>query len=134
MRLPPIALALALSTTPALATDFQALRDDAEISNGLRWVAAADAIRNTCPAIGERTWKARGVALGLLNRAFALGYSMGEATDYVDDRTEQTRVKGEAMAYLRQAGAVEGDATSFCAVGFAEIDRGSAIGVLIRVD
>lgn len=134
MRLPYIALAFALSATPALATDFQALRDDADISSGLRWVAAADAIRNTCPAIGERTWKARGVAFGLLNRAFALGYSMGEATDYVDSEEEQARVKGEAIAYLTQVGAVEGDADSFCAVGYGEIDRGSAIGVLIRRD
>lgn len=134
MRSSVFAFALVLTATPALATDFSALRNDAEIASGLRWIAAADMIRNECPAIGERTWKARGVALGLLNRAFSLGYSMGEATDYVDNPTEQARVKGEALAYLTQVGAVQGNASSFCTIGFAEIDRGSAIGVLIKRD
>ncbi len=134
MRSSVFACALVVMTTPALATDFSALRSDPEISTGLRWIAAADAIRNNCPSIGERTWKARGVALGLLNRAFSLGYSMGEATDYVDDPTEQARVKGEAMAYLAQVGVVEDDPQTFCVAGFAEIDRGSAIGVLIKRD
>ena len=132
MRKSCLALLFVVLTQPAWAVDFQPLRADPEISTGLRWIAAADAIRNTCPSIEERTLRARSTALRLLNRAFSLGYSLGEATEYVDDPTEQARVKAEAMAYLRQAGARDGDAESFCAVGRAEIARSSAIGVLIR--
>jgi hypothetical protein len=132
MRRSVLVLAFLAVTQPAWAVDFQPLRVDPEISTGLRWIAAADAIRNTCPSIEERTFRALSTATGLLNRARALGYSFSEAKAYVDDGTEQARVKAEAMAYLRQAGAVDGNAESFCTVGRAEIARGSAIGVLIR--
>lgn len=132
MRLPALVLAVMLTATPVLSADFQPLRDDPEISTGLRWIAAADAIRNNCPSIEERTWRALSTATGLLNRARTLGYSFSEAKAYVDDAAEQDRVKSEAMAYLLQAGAVDGNSESFCTVGRAEIARGSAIGVLIR--
>ncbi len=135
MTLKTLALTLGLTLTalPAAAVDFGPLRTDPELSAGLRWIAAADTIRNTCPEIEERTWASLNFARKLLNRAFDLGYGFGKAKAYVDDETEQARVRAEAMAYLRQVGAVEGDAASFCAVGRTEIDRKSQIGVLLRV-
>ena len=133
MRVRSYVLAATLAAaTPALATDFQALRTDPEISAGLRWIAAADILRNSCPSVEERTWQSRRTALRLLNRAFSLGYSMGEATEYVDSPTEQARVRSEATAYLRQVGVVEGDAASYCNVAQAEISKNSAIGVLLQ--
>ncbi len=132
MRKPFLALSLCLLTSPAFAVDFQPLRTDPEISTGLRWIAAADAIRNNCPTIEERSFRALSTATRLLNRARSLGYSFSDAKAYVDDANEQARVKGEAMAYLRQVGVTDGDSASFCAAGRAEIARNSAIGVLLR--
>jgi hypothetical protein len=123
----------AATTTPALAVNFQPLRDDPTLAAGLRWIAAADMIRNECPELEEATWRSLGFARQLLNRAFDLGYSFGEARAYVDDPTEQARVKGEARAYLRQAGVPDGaSAAQWCAAGRTEMARSSQIGVLLR--
>jgi len=60
------------------------------------------------------------------------GYSEADFKAFRNNPSEKDRMKAAAAAYLAQAGAVEGDAQSYCRVGRDEIAKGSLIGELLR--
>jgi Family of unknown function (DUF5333) len=60
------------------------------------------------------------------------GYSREEVEAFIKNPEQKARIKAEAAAYLAKAGAVEGDAESYCRVGRDEIAKGSLIGELLR--
>ena len=64
--------------------------------------------------------------------ASGLGYSDAEIEAYIDDKSEERRLEGIARQRLASMGAVAGNAETYCAVGRAEISKGSAVGRLLR--
>lgn len=118
--------------TASFANNYDGLRNDAKLANGLRWVSAAIMIQDTCPDISARLLRGLGFLNSLRSHARGLGYSNDVIKAYVDDPTEKARVEGEALQYLRSEGVVPGDASSYCAVGRDHIARKTQIGVLLR--
>jgi predicted transcriptional regulator len=60
------------------------------------------------------------------------GYTEADVKAFLKDKTEKTRIKASAKTYLANAGAVDGDAESYCTVGRAEIEKGTLAGSLLR--
>ena len=91
-----------------------------------------DIIRNTCPTISARMVVVYSKLKALERYARDKGYSEADFQAFRDDKVEKNRMKAQAAEYLRAAGAVEGDAESYCRVGRDEIAKGSLIGELLR--
>ncbi|MEM9434539.1 MAG: DUF5333 domain-containing protein [Pseudomonadota bacterium] len=132
MMIRPLALALAMIATPAIADARVALKDHKPIERGLVIVAIGDALRKNCTSISPRFLRAYGYARGLYNQARALGYSDSEIDAYLDSETDKARVREKARAYLVSKGVKMQEPASYCAVGRTEIERNSQIGVLLR--
>ena len=64
--------------------------------------------------------------------ARAQGYSEDEVKAFMKDKTEKSRIKALSADYLKKAGAVEGDAESYCKAGRDEIAKGTLAGSLLR--
>lgn len=122
--------ALMAVATPALALD--PLPDEAHINDSLRAGRIGDVIRKTCPSISARMFTVLGKIEDLKRYAMAKGYSREEVEAFIKNDDQKTRIKAEAAAYLAEAGAVEGDAESYCRVGRDEIAKGSLVGELLR--
>lgn len=108
------------------------LRDHRGVNEGLAIIAAADMIRKTCPEIDARWMRAYGYMRSLKRMANEAGFSDDQIEAFVKDKAEKTRVEGIARDWLAAQGAVEGDPQTYCAVGRAEIDRNSQVGVLLK--
>ncbi len=133
--MPRLAFALFLSllaALPAAAENWDLLRDDPAISEGLVNFAIARHIQNRCPTISARRLRAIGYINDLIGDATALGYSRGEIRDYVFDEAEQDRVRAIADDRLAARGASPTMMEGYCTVGREEIAAGSAIGRLLR--
>jgi Family of unknown function (DUF5333) len=124
-----IALLLAMAS-PALAMD--PLPQEAHINDSLRAGRIGDVIRKTCPTISARMFTVLGKIEDLKRYATNKGYSREEVEAFIKNPEQKARIKAEAAAYLAKAGAVEGDAESYCRVGRDEIAKGSLIGELLR--
>lgn len=127
-------LALVLAGSPVPAADLPPLSDNAYINERLIAAKIGDLIRRTCPDIEARRIFAIREALKLRDYALELGYSMDEIEAFVESDREKQRVTDAASAYLSANGVVEGDASSYCALGRAEIERGSITGTLLRMN
>ncbi len=126
---------LATLTVVTLAGATQAkpaLRDVPEIRDGIIAVGIAYEISEQCDEIRARKLRGLNFLFGLKSTARNLGYSDSEIDAFVDNRAEQDRLEAMARAQLAQKGAVPGDAATYCAVGRAEMAKGSAIGNLLR--
>jgi hypothetical protein len=110
------------------------LRDVAEIDDGILYIAIANEIRKTCDDIQARMIRALTRARGLHNRAKALGYSDAEIEAYLESKDEKNRMRRRGAAYLAQHGASQDRPESLCRLGRDEIERNSAIGVLLRAN
>ena len=133
MRISILAFGAVLAASPATATDFQPLREDPEIANGVLSYAVADFLRENCSQIEERTVRGKVFLLSLVTRAQSLGFSLDEATAYVDDPVEQERVQVQAMAYLRSQGLPEDpEESDWCRVGMAELDKRTPVPLMVR--
>jgi len=108
------------------------LRDVAEIDDGLLWVAIANEIRERCDDVSARMVRAMVTLRGLHTRAKALGYSDDEIEDYVTSKAEKTRMRHRGEAYLASTGVSLDQTDQVRALGRREIDRNSAIGVLLK--
>lgn len=109
-----------------------ALRDVAEINEGLIAVGSAVEISDKCSTISPRTLRGYNYLYQLRNRASELGFSEAQINAYVDSSVEKARLEGIARARLAAKGVVPGQEATYCAVGQAEIAAGSAIGQLLR--
>lgn len=122
------AAALATGT----ATDYTALRTDSRVQGELLGASMAYIIDEQCPSIRLRRFKLLTYALSLNSHAKGLGYSGREVETYVNDPDEQARFRAMALEVLLQKGAVQGDGESFCAIGRAEIEKGTYVGSILK--
>lgn len=129
-----ILLALAMSLVAAGAAHaLQPLRENAYVNERLVAAQVGDIIRKTCPTIGARLLYAISQADKLEAWALKQGYSRDEIRAFIRDPGEKRRVRAEAEAYMAAHGVVVGDVESYCALGRAEIERGTITGSLLFV-
>ncbi|CUH80412.1 hypothetical protein TRM7557_02881 [Tritonibacter multivorans] len=108
------------------------LRDVAAIENPLFAVAVAQEVAEQCDTIAARTFKGLRLLYSLRSTANGLGYSDREIRAYIDSDQEKARMRAKGERLLRQNGVNLDDPETFCAYGRAEIQKNSAIGVLLR--
>ena len=125
------ALAAALML-PAAAGAKPSLRDVQEIEDPLFAVALAKEVADNCGNIAPRYFRGLGQLRRLKARANELGYSDAEIRAYIESDAEKDRMRAKGEQLLAQNGVSYGDEQSFCAYGRAEIEKNSAIGVLLR--
>ncbi|HGG06727.1 MAG TPA: hypothetical protein ENK28_14810 [Aliiroseovarius sp.] len=116
----------------AMATDFTKLRNDQRVHNELLVASLIYLITDNCSDLKVRKLRLVGRVLSLQKYARGLGYTNSEISDYIDSKEEQDRFRAIAEPMLAKMGAVKGDANSYCAVGRAEIEKGSEIGAALR--
>lgn len=125
--------ALILAFTIAFSASARpALRDNAQVTNGLIAVGMALEIEKQCDEISARKLKGLMFLSSLKRAAKGQGYSEQEIEDFVDNKAEKAKLEARARANLAQKGAVSGNAESFCTVGRAEIAAASVTGGLLR--
>lgn len=130
MKLVPMTLALLLLAMPAVA--LEPLPQEKHINDSLRAGRIGDVIRKTCPTISARMFVVLGKIEDLKRYALAQGYSRSEVEAFIKNPEQKARLRAEADAYLAAAGAVPGQPETYCAVGEAEIAKGSLVGQLLR--
>jgi hypothetical protein len=108
------------------------LREVAAIDDALLDLGIADRIRKECPSISARMVKAVTYVRGLEKKARKLGYSKAEIEAYTDSDTEKARMRARGAEYFAAQGVETSDPQSYCALGNAEIQKGSRIGSLLR--
>ena len=126
------ALALVLIAPAALSAESRPPLAEVEaVTEGLIEIAIAYEIDRVCEPLGGR--RIQGVArlLSLNNEARRLGYSGDEIQAFIDDDAEKDRLETVARERLREMGAIDGQAETYCAVGRAEIAKDSGIGSLL---
>lgn len=109
-----------------------ALKDVSHVREGIIAVGMAVEISDKCSSIKPRTLRGINYLQSLQNHARSLGFSQAQIDAYVDDRDEKRRLEGIARARLADMGVVNGQETTYCAVGRAQIAEGSAVGRLLR--
>ncbi|WP_386681221.1 DUF5333 domain-containing protein [Loktanella sp. R86503] len=109
-----------------------ALKDEAEIRNGLLVVGMAYEISEKCGSIDARTVRGIQTLLNLKSRARELGYSNSEIDAYVDNKAEKKRLEGIARAQLVQLGVTPGVEETYCTVGRDQMAKNSGIGRLLH--
>lgn len=129
LRLAVLALLLA---TPAFANP-PPMAEEQHINDELRAGFAGDTLRKTCPTLSARMIVVMGRLWDLKSYAEEQGYTGDDYDAFRKDPVQKKRLKDEAEAYLQAAGAVPGDAESYCKVGEGEIAKGTAVGSLLRL-
>lgn len=128
-----VLLVTGLFTTIGHAQDnWQVLRDDPEIHEGLTVIAVGRHIQNACDDIRPRLMRALGFAEGLVDRAEDLGVSRREVQGYIDHRPDQQRYRAEMRSWFAARGIDASDDAAVCRAGRDEITAGSQIGRLLR--
>ncbi|MFA9231453.1 MAG: DUF5333 domain-containing protein [Microgenomates group bacterium] len=109
-----------------------ALNENTHITDSLVAVVVGDTIRNECSSISAKMFVVLSEYNALKSYAIEQGYTEAEVKVFLKNKTEKTRIKSLAAAYLKAAGAVEGDEESYCKAGRDEIAKGSFVGSLLR--
>ncbi|UWP87959.1 DUF5333 domain-containing protein [Aliiroseovarius crassostreae] len=117
--------------TSAFAVDYAVMRKDTRVHNELLWAALAHLIDENCDTLSLRKFRLFNKAMALQAYAHSLGYSIRETVAYVDSKEEQERFRAIAEPMLADMGARKGDEESYCAVGRAEMDKGTFTGKLL---
>ena len=125
-------LAASMAFGPAMAEGKVPLEQEAHINEQLIAAASGDMLRKTCPTLEARNIVVFTKMAQLESYACGKGYTEAEVMAFLKDRAQKARVKGAAEDYLAKAGAVKGDAASYCRAGFAEIAKGTLTGSLLR--
>lgn len=121
---------VAVMATPTFAQT--PLNQERHINDSLIAGQVGDTIRKTCPSISAKMFTVLAALNDLEDYARDKGYTEAEVKAFLKDKTEKARIKAAAKAYLAKAGAVEGDAESYCVAGRAEIEKGTLAGSLLR--
>lgn len=129
-----LSLAVCLALPAMVAHAKPPLREVPEIDDALLYIAIADEIRKTCSTISGRLFKGMRELRRLRRYANDLGYTDAEIEAYVESKQEQARMEARGEAYVAARGADRTKADTMCALGRAEIDRNSAIGVYLRAN
>lgn len=128
-----VVVALVTSAGAARADQWEKLRNDERVHNGLLMIAIGRHIELTCPTIERKRVPAAAFIWNLANYAMSLGYSRAEVTEYVEDDDEQERIIAIATQYLAEKGVTSlEDVEGACRIGRDEITSGSQIGRLLR--
>ncbi|MEM1273204.1 MAG: DUF5333 domain-containing protein [Pseudomonadota bacterium] len=127
-----VGVALLSTVVAARADEFDALREDPQIENGVLIVAIAEQFRDNCPNLEDRRGRSMAFLFGLVNRANALGYNRAQIEAYVENDADQARVEARARQWLVQEGANLDEPESICQVARDEITNQTVIGRLIR--
>ncbi|MFZ1470994.1 MAG: DUF5333 domain-containing protein [Paracoccaceae bacterium] len=127
-----VTLTLAALAVAAPAFALEPLATERHINDSLRAGRIGDVIRKTCPSIDARMFVVLGKLEELKSYARKKGYSEAEVRAFLKDPKEKARIKAEANAYLKKAGAKAGDAESYCQVGRDEIAKKTLAGSLLR--
>lgn len=129
-----VVLALGLFTTMshAQSENWQVLRDDPEIHEGLTVIAVGRQMQNICDDISPRMMRALGFAENLGDRALELGLTRREVYAFIENRAEQQRYDRVMQAWFAERGVAHNDAEGVCRLGRDEITTGSQIGRLLR--
>ena len=130
MKFAILTAALLSLASPVLARE--PLGEDPHIVNSLMSGRVADVIRNECSSISAKMFVVMGKLNELETYARGKGYTEAEVKAFLKDKTEKDRIKAMAADYLAKAGAVPGDAESYCKVGRDEIAKGTLAGSLLR--
>jgi len=124
-----VAAGLMIGTT---ATAKPPLSDVAFVREGIIATGMAFELSEKCGSLRARRLRGLNYLISLRNHAFDLGYTSAEVDAYIDNKAEENRLKKIAYGRLRDLGTQRGNEASYCAVGRAEIAKGSAIGRLLR--
>lgn len=108
------------------------LRDVAHVRDGIIHVGMAYELSEKCDGLNARIFRGITFLQSLKNHASSLGYTDAEIEAYVDDRAERDRLEAIARAALADLGVIEGDESSYCAVGRAQIAANTRVGWLLR--
>ena len=126
------ALLVVVCLMPSQGMAKEGLDQEVEINEGLIAISMADRIRTSCPEISARFIEAFIFLKSLESKALALGYDGSEIKAFINDADEKDRVLGLAHARLTTIGALPDQPATYCTVGLAEIQTGSAIGKLLK--
>lgn len=130
MKTLKIAALSMLLASPALA--LEPLESEKHINDSLRAGRIGDVIRKTCPTIDARMFTVWQKLEDLKRYAIKKGYTEETVRAFLKDEKQKNRLKAEADAYLKKAGAKAGDAESYCKVGRDEIAKKTLVGSLLR--
>ena len=108
------------------------LRDERDIDEGLYTVGLAHEIREKCPEISARFFRAIGVLRGLERKARDRGYSEDEIRAYLKSDADKERLRARAARYMEARGFGQ-TKVGYCALGRSEIAQDSDIGALLRL-
>ena len=108
------------------------LRDVPEIDDYVYYTLVAYEIGEQCPTISARKLKGISDLWALGRKAKAMGYTEAEIKAYVRSDAEKARMVKRGEAYMNTKGVTYDDPETFCALGRAEIEKNSAIGVYLR--
>ena len=111
----------------------QGLAKEVAINDGLITISMADTIRNACPDISARLIEAFIYLKSLESEALKLGYNNYEIKAFINDAEEKDRILDLAEVRLKKIGVLPDQPRTYCTVGLAEIQIGSAIGKLLKV-
>lgn len=133
-RLAVLAAAASVFLTASVAAGEArpSLRDVPEIENPLFAVAVASEVADQCDSIAARTLVGLNELYRIKGRANALGYSDKEIRAYIKSDQEKSRMRAKGERLLTQKGVKLDQPETFCTYGLAEIEKNSAIGVLLR--
>jgi len=109
-----------------------ALKDVAEVRDGIIVVGMAYEISEQCDSISARLFRGVLYLNSLKNRARDLGYSDEEIDAYVNDSDEKRRLEIIAREQLASLGVVQGETSTYCAVGREQIAAQTPVGQLLR--
>ena len=136
MRMITIAglVATTLMTSTGMAQAKRPLEEVTSITDGLLWIGIADEIRNTCPDISARMFRALNRISDIQNEAKSLGYTKAEIDAFRKSKANKAELRRRGEAYLQANGVTLGEAETYCALGRAEIAKSSQIGSLLRAN
>lgn len=107
------------------------LNQNDHVTESLVAARAADVIRNTCGSITARYLVVYQRMAELEDYARAEGYGEAEVRAFLKNKAEKARIKALAEAYLAEAGAIPGNAESYCQAGRDEIAAKTLAGSLL---
>ena len=110
------------------------LREVREIDDKIYYALIAYEIGEQCGSISARKMKGINDLWALGRRAKELGYTEAEIKAYIRSKEEKARMRARGEAWLKTKGVTYDDPETFCALGRAEIERNSAIGVYLRAN
>ncbi|MEM7732342.1 MAG: DUF5333 domain-containing protein [Pseudomonadota bacterium] len=126
------AVCAATAGTMTATPGWAGMADEADINQGLVYIAAADKIRRECSSINGRLFKAQRYANGLRKIARDRGYSDADIDAYLDSKEERAKVRAQRNVYFESQGASNLDPVSLCTLGHAEIAGKTQIGYMLR--